>query len=531
MPDFLRLSETETAVATILRLRTRRHRLVFSLLAAFLLSVFTAWLASQITGFPQPTVHDEFCYLLSGETFASGRLAMPEHPMGYFFQTFHQLQTPAYVAKYPPGQGLVLAVGFLLGDPIYGVWLLIGLLGSAMVWMLAGFCRVRWAFIGGVAAGVWFGGFSYWAQSYWGGALTATGAALLWGATRRFYVNPRAGIAVLIGTGIAILFLTRPFDGALACLVPLAVLLLRMVGSLQLGRLSADFLRLSVAALPLLAAVVFQIACNQAATGNPWKLPYTEYRDQYDRNPILVWEKPRVPPVFDHARMEQFDIEVQERTAVAPKVLLPLLSERVEVFARFYTGGLAPLFILSLFFIWPSRWALISLTAVAVSLTSALWVYAYYFHYIAAAAAPLTLAFVAAGRTLWVRFPHRRHTLVAISLALFVIMLCIRQSVITYHPPLVEHRGHRVAIAQKLTTEPGEHLVVVKYERGLDAQVEYVFNGAHIDQQPIIWARWTSDAGTRGLYDYYEGRRLWLLTVRPKGEPRLREFAWVPGSE
>jgi hypothetical protein len=521
------IAAVETYLVHAFNLHSRRRRLLAAMACAFALSLSGAWLASQIVGFPRPMVHDEFCYLLAGETFASGRLAMPTHPMAYFFETLHQIQWPAYVAKYPPGQGLVLAAGFLLGDPIYGVWICVGALSASFVWMLGGFGRVRWAFLGGLAGGIWFGSFSYWGQSFWGGALTATGAAILWGATRRLHVRPTVAAALALGCGVAILFLSRPFDGLLACIVPGILLARRLARSWREGGLMRDVARLAVGLVPLCAAFGFQMACNHAATGSATRMAYTEYREQYDRNPVFVWEAPREAATFNHPRMEAFDYLVQESATRFPSPFVSALSDRLTGFGYFYTAGVVALLLVFVVLV-PARWVLIASAAIITTLLSTVLVYAFYFHYLAASAAPLVVVVMALFRWIWLRFPLRRDLTVPATLLIFSLLLMGRQSGFAPLKPIVEHGGFREAITEKLADEPGQHLALVVYERGVHPHVEYVFNTAHIDSQKIIWARWTDDAGKRGLFDYYRDRRLWLVTVRKKGEPRLREFQWQP---
>src|SRR5579872_2698972 len=133
-------------------IRIARKRFL-SCVLVFALSVIIRTALLPVDPKPHPRVHDEFSYILGGETLAKGRLANPTPRLWRFFETYHVNMQPTYVSKYPPGQAVFLALGIrLFGHPWYGVLISVALMCACLCWMLQGWVPAKYALLGGFLA-------------------------------------------------------------------------------------------------------------------------------------------------------------------------------------------------------------------------------------------------------------------------------------------------------------------------------------------------------------------------------------------
>lgn len=254
---------------------------------------------------PQPKVHDEFSYLLAADTFAHGRLANPPHPLWIFFDTFHVIQHPTYASMYPPAQGMMLAIGKLLGNPWIGVLLSVAAMSMAITWMLQGWMPPGWALLGGVLVLSQVGIFSYWMNSYWGGAVAAIGAAMVLGALPRIWERQRPRDAILFGVGAGILATSRPVEG-FVFFIPYAGALLWWVmrQDSSARRVSVSRVLLSLAAV--LACVAGFVACyNWRLTGNPFVFPHM-IEGKLITTALFLWQHDKPPMAYANPQFDDF---------------------------------------------------------------------------------------------------------------------------------------------------------------------------------------------------------------------------------
>jgi hypothetical protein len=469
---------------------------------------------------PVPGIHDEFSYLLMGDTFAHGRLSNPPHPMWISLEAFHINFFPRYASMYPPLQGAMLAIGQLLGNPWIGVVLSCTAMVAVIYWMLLAWLPARWALLGGMVVWLKFCLTSYWINSYWGGAVGAAGGALMLGALARILRKPRVRDALLFACGLAVLANSRPYEGLLLSLpagLYLVWWLLRAAASRFSVPSRCKLILLPIAAVLLATGAVIAIY-NHDLTGHALLFPETLNVRTYHSAPMFLFE-PSTPPL--EYRNQQFDEfyngferEEYDHTWESVKCLIWLKS--VRFFSTFSWWGM----ILALpgfyFVIRDPRLRLpwIMLTVVGLGAYVVVWSNA---HYISPATCIVVLFYVQALRYLrhlqWKKY--RWGTILARTSMLLLLAdtatAVVRKQCDTFYWTC-QGDVSRLVVQKKLEALPGKHLVMVRYSEDHNIHDDWVFNGADVDSQKVVWAREIDEQQDAKLFDYFKDRKVWLVT-------------------
>ncbi len=290
-----------------LRRLTRLPRL--SLLLVGCLPLVLRFLLLPWIPVPQPQIQEEFSYLLGADTFAHGRLANPRHLMAFFFDNIQLIQTPHYASARPPGQTAFLWIGeagFHL--PWLGVCLSVGLMCAAFLWMLRAWTPPSWALLASILFAIRFGVFTYWINSYWGGAVIALGGALVLGAFPRILSKQRIEDAFLYGLGCCLLASTRPYEG-LVYVLPTSILLaiwLAQSPDRAALRIRSVHVLLPISAL-IMALLAWFAYYNFRTTGNILETAYGLWRKQQGVVPAFWWQPLHRAPIYYSPQVRQFN--------------------------------------------------------------------------------------------------------------------------------------------------------------------------------------------------------------------------------
>ncbi len=473
--------------------------------------------------FPQPGVHDEFSYLLASDTFAHGRLTNPTHPLWQHFETFYVNHQPTYASKYPPAQGLVMALGTLIGGhPLVGVWLSVILAGMAIFWSLKSFFPAKWAMIGSLLA-MTHPYILGWGQNYWGGAVALTGGALVIGAAYRAIIDTSAKNAFWLGGGMLILSLSRPFEGLLFCFAVLLTFALLILPGKGINRKNLWRRFLPALLLVMLFNLGFLLYYNWRVTGHPLLLPYTINHETYWRTPLFVWQSFGEKPVYKNQVMEHFyasmaeeSIRYQTLTGIASSCIRRVTS--ILRFIFFSPALLAATLLLPLL-LRASRLVRAMAATWIIFFGGTLLSVWFFLHYYAPALIVFFIIGIAGLRYLkcWKYRKTKLGLALVRWLTIFTLLCVIRQAVLlkTYYGDRWAYR--RAEIAQKLQDTNENHLVLVKYSSDYFLQENWTYNEADIDAARIVWTYDMGEDKNKEILTYYKARKLWLLEVSPTG--------------
>jgi hypothetical protein len=466
---------------------------------------------------PTPDIYDEFGHLFVADTLRHFRLANPMHPLHQFFETFFVLQQPTYSSIYPIGQGAMLAIGRAIsGYPWAGVLVSTSAFAALCYWMLRGWTTPAWAFAGGVLAVIEFGPLNQWTNSYWGGALAAAAGCMVFGALPRLVDTVRTRDAVILGGGLAIHLLTRPYE---SIFLGVSVLLFLIPSAKRVKR------ALLIASLAVLPAIGITLIQNKRVTGHWMMLPYQLSQYQYGVPASLTFQSEPIPH-NDLTSQQQMEYKSQMAFRTSDKETVTSYLLRLEYRVRYYRFFfLAPLYLAIPAFCYATirhrrlAWVLITLLLFALGVN---FFPAFQAHYLGAVTCLFVLMSVAGLQQISRWSPEA---------ARLILFLCFIHFGFWYAMHLYEQEDfalavmryetwdsinhgnpeRRIFVNQKLAEIPGQLLVFVHYSPRHIFQEEWVYNAASIDTARIVWARDFGPEENDKLRAMYPNRQVLLL--------------------
>ena len=500
---------------------------------------------------PMPIHEDEFAYLLQADTYLHGRLTNPTHPLHEFFEVAQVMQEPTYTAKYPPITSLFFALGQrLFGHPIEGEWIAVSLAGMAACYALRAVFPLRWTLFALLIFSL-HGRTLYWSQTFLGGGIFLLGGALVTGGMLRLGIASPARVrwharkrpsrlilaGALVGTGLGLLILSRPFEGVIVTVVCFVGLLVRWLTTTSLQETVRVLIRPAAAALlPLSCFLLFWLIYNRAVTGSPTTLPYMVYQNRFDpAAPLFAWQKAKTLPLYHNPLMRelsQFQLEDWQKRTNNGANLLPMLVSlpKLDTTLMFLTV-LKVLFwvsLVGLVLAWKRsprvRTVALCVVGFAVLTQAATYMQS---HYTTPGVTLMLILLIAGYRGLALGTPKLyRRASSGLILAVLTLVMVGRFGIAAvkthgpegmpeHHLPIIQ----RQPMIDRLTATGEKHLVIVRYLPDQPYTQEWLYNLADIDSQPVVWAVDRGSETNRTLLDYYKDRKVHLLVLGDKSNP------------
>ena len=518
---------TSTSAKLVSRLSAQPVR---CFLAILLTGLAVRLLSLPLAHIPIPLFHDEFSYLLGADTFFHGRLSNPTPPVAVALETIHTNMWPTYQSMYMPGPALLLALGELLGSPWMAVMLATALFPALLYWALSAWLPRADALVGAGIALFTAESLNYWFDNYFCLALSAIGMTLVLGALPRIgawqpYGRQKLGWAAVLGTGLLILMLTRPYEGFCVA-APCVLVLLWTLRRHSLKHLAG----LSAVPFTIVASgFAWLLYYNWRGTGHPLLFPYMlNFREYHITGPFLFSARHPLPAYrngmlrrfFSFVELPQYEFMRSHPWA--------FLAHKVAVYYSAFVAGFGLLIGIGLAYLarrWREGLLLAPVLAFAGFFLNVLLMAWTPFPQYAAPAAPLLYLLAAYGIYVLRSVPSARFGKLAsngrqvvFGLLLGESMLCLglfgyRVSERLDYPEPQYVSKDRAHVAQEVLQHPGEQLCLVRYTEFHDGWQEWVFNDADPQNERLLWARSLDPNTDRKVIAAYPGRTVWL--VRP----------------
>jgi hypothetical protein len=486
---------------------------IFAAVVVFRVALLPIWQA------PQPVLHDEFSYLFAADTFTHGRLTNPTPPQPAAFETVHINVWPTWQSMYMPGNGLALAAGQIAGCPWIAVLLATAGFCASVFWMVCGWLPRSTALLVAFLAAMIACTGNWWFDNYFCIGLPVLAGCLVLGSLPRILRRKRWSATLPLTIGLAMLMLTRPWEGAMLSL-PCVLVLLTLLRRAGWKRIA------SLAVLPLAGVV----ACgawityyNWRGTGSPWVEPYVLNYRRYHITGPFIFSHLRPIPAYRHASMRvnyvQWELTHYFWSRHHP---FRFLTWKFLVDYHVFLLGCGFFLLAGAGLLLARRrkrllWApLLALAVFCVQTALMAWRPAPQY---GAPAASLLLLLVGFGiyRMQRLRLPGvhganllRGYVLAEVLLAGSVCWGHVLSGVAPSQP--FYSTLDRPRIVHLLLSHPGRQLCLVRYASGDPGpDEEWLYNRADLADARIVWARSIDNASDRAVIAAFPARQVWLL--------------------
>ena len=438
-------------------------------------------------------VHDEASYLLQAETFARARWSVPSPPQSEFFEQFHVLVDPVLASKYPPGHGMLLALGALFGCAGLIPILLNGLTGMML------FLLVRRVSHGWPALFAWFlllfapSSLAF-RPSYFSEVATGFLMLLAWWELMNWRDSGRQRHLLLLAAIIGWCAITRPLT-ALAFTLPVGVWVLITCARKRMWRPLLGALAIGSCVVALLPIQSWRVMGDATVT------PYAHYSEVYFPFDAPGFDKSNTESLRElPVDMRQFrELYLPIHRAHTPGALPGILLERIREVLHTAWGSwwllLAPLAVVALIrgsqelyfavasaglmiaayllFAHPAAWVLYYMEAQQVIIALAaigLW-----------RALPSLLWFVRRGEEVpETEIPIRSGVATGI-LLIGMLPLSLDHAQIA-HRRLLSRGAAQTTFRDQLASLPQKSVVFVRYMPGHDIHTSLITNAANLEE-------------------------------------------------